>query len=120
MRPDKADLVFRPCLPGDERGQTNETDRLLPISGVSFSWFSRVDCSVPPLSAGGPSAVSGALPSASLYPQGLAGGLEEHISRYGSLGWLWGLPSHFPSRALLTPYLTGGRCQVLGLPPAFL
>ena len=32
-----------------------------------------------PLSAGSPGAVSGALPSASLHPQGPAGGLQEHI-----------------------------------------
>lgn len=68
-----------------------------------------------------PSAVSGALSSASLHPQGLAGGLEDHISRDSSLGWGWGFPPTLPA-TLNSPAETGRNkpSPVLGLPPALL
>ena len=111
--------ISGPSSLGTERWHIRDR---LPLAHLRRQFFPvfQDNCSAHPLSAGDPSAVFGALPSASLQPQGLGGGLEEHISKYGSLEWVWGLPSHFPSHALLTLCKTGGRCQVLGLPAAFL
>ena len=69
-----------------------------------------------PLLRGGPGALSGALPSASLHPQGLAGGLGEHVSRHGGLDW--GLPSPFP--ATLISLVQDGRKMPSPWPPTCL
>lgn len=92
-----------PASLGTERWQPDRLPLVHPRNQCVR--FSRVHCSVQPLAAGGPGAISGALPSASLHPQGLAGGLGEHVSRHGGLDW--GLPSPFP--ATLISLVQDGR-----------
>lgn len=111
---------FGPLLPvRREMAGTSETGRLLPISGASFSWFSRE--TAPCI----PSLLGTLVLFLELYP------LLPSVLR--DQGWVWkstfqsvaawngygGFPPIVPA-TLYSLCKTGGRCQVLGLPPAFL
>lgn len=96
----------------------SETDSLLPLLGISLSWFSRLNCSVHPLPAGDPSEIFGAPLS---FPPSSGTRWGVHKSTFQSIT-AWTGDGTFPptSSAMLNSLLQDRRKVPSPWPPTYL